>query len=300
MTAADGVIQVRGLTKAFGPKVAVDALSFTVQPARVTGFLGPNGSGKSTTLRAILGLVRPSKGHATVNGVPYAELEHPSTVVGALLETQQFHPHRTGRNHLRALAAAGGFTRERVEHVLHEVDLAADAGKRVGTYSLGMRQRLGLAAALLGDPEVLVLDEPANGLDPAGMRWLRGLLRSYASRGRAVFVSSHLLDEIAHMADEVVVINRARFVAHSPIRDLTETAARGVRVSTSQPERLRDALLGAGIEAEQVSASDVVASSDAETVWSVSVDAGTPLTSLQNEHRSLEDIFFELTAREVG
>lgn len=300
MSTTSGVIQVGGLTKAFGSRVAVDDLSFTVQSSRVTGFLGPNGAGKSTTLRAILGLVRPSKGHATVKGRPYAELDHPSRVVGALLETQQFHPHRTGRNHLRVLAAAGGFTRDRVDQVLDEVDLTKDAGKKVATYSLGMRQRLGLAAALLGDPEVLVLDEPANGLDPAGMRWLRGLLRSYASLGRTVFVSSHLLDEIAHMADEVVVVNGGRFVAHAPIRDLTETAARGVRVSTPQPERLRDALLGLGIEAEQVSASDVVASSDAETVWSVSVDAGTPLTSLQNEHRSLEDIFFELTSsREV-
>lgn len=293
----DAMIEVRELTKSFGASKAVDSLSFSVQAGHVTGFLGPNGAGKSTTLRSILGLITPTSGSATVTGVPYVQLEQPARVVGALLETQQFHPQRTAGNHLKVLAAAAGFDQRRIAEVLAEVHLTDAADKKVGAFSLGMRQRLGLAAALLGDPEILILDEPANGLDPAGIRWLRGLLRSYASRGRTVLVSSHLLDEVAHIADEVVVIDRGRFVTHAPISELIADASGGVRATTPQPERLRDALTAAGVEAQQVSVTDLVARTDGETLWKIAVDAAIPVTAMHDEQRSLEDIFFELTSR---
>jgi ABC-2 type transport system ATP-binding protein len=297
MKGQDAVIEVKKLTKSFGANKAVDALSFRVHSGHVTGFLGPNGAGKSTTLRSILGLITPSSGSATVRGAPYVELTEPARVVGALLETQQFHPQRSARNHLKVLAAAAGFAQERVDEVLEEVDLAAVADRKVGAFSLGMRQRLGLAAALLGDPETLILDEPANGLDPAGIRWLRSVLRSNAARGRAVLVSSHLLDEVAHIADEVVVIDRGRFITQAPIADLVASASGSVRVATPQPERLRDAFVAAGIYAQQVSATDLLVRANGETVWKVAVDAAIPVTALRDEQQSLEDIFFELTSR---
>ncbi|HYP24328.1 MAG TPA: ATP-binding cassette domain-containing protein [Actinomycetota bacterium] len=295
MNAGAPAIAVRNLTKAFGATTAVDDLSFDIAPGVVTGFLGPNGAGKSTTLRAILGLVAPTSGEATVLGRRYAELEEPARSVGALLETQQFHPQRTGRNHLAVLAAASGFGHDRVEEVLHEVELTHAAGRKVGGYSLGMRQRLGLAAAMLGDPGVLILDEPANGLDPAGMRWLRGLLRSYARRGRAVFVSSHLLDEVAHIADEVVVVNKGRLVVHASIEELRARASRGMRITTPEPERMRHAFERAGIEALQPSESDVLVRAGAETAWEVAAGAGLMVTGLREESLNLEEVFFELT-----
>jgi ABC-2 type transport system ATP-binding protein len=214
-------ITVRGLTKRFRDVTAVEGLSFEVRPGRVTGFLGPNGAGKSTTLRAILGLVEPTAGTASVNGVPYRDLEDPARTVGAVLETQCFSPLRSGRNHLRMLAAASGIADERVDEVLELVDLAGAGTRRAGRYSLGMRQRLGLAAALLGDPSVLILDEPANGLDPLGIRWLRDFLQGFASRGAAVLVSSHQLSEMQHMADEAIVIHRGRLIRHASVADLT-------------------------------------------------------------------------------
>jgi ABC-2 type transport system ATP-binding protein len=215
-------IVARGLTKRFGPMQAVDGLSFEVTPGRVTGFVGPNGAGKSTTLRMLLGLVAPDDGTATVLGLPYASLERPMRTVGAVLETQSFHPLRTGRNHLRVLAAASGIDDDRVDEVLDVVGLTGAAGRKAGAYSLGMRQRLGLASALLGDPSVLILDEPANGLDPHGIRWLRTTLRSFASGGKAVLVSSHVLTEMAQMADEVIVIDRGRLVRQGSVDELTK------------------------------------------------------------------------------
>ena len=289
------VIEVEGLTKDYGRERAVDALSFTIEPNRVTGFLGPNGAGKTTTLRAILGLITPTEGHATIFERSYRDLEEPALVVGALLETQQFHPKRRARDHLRILAAAAGIDAARVSDVLEEVDLTRAAGKKVGAFSLGMRQRLGLAAALLGDPQVLILDEPANGLDPSGIRWLRSLLKRFAADGKTVLFSSHLLSEVAQIADEVVVINRGILVAHSTVANLEAKAIGGVRVTTSQPERLRDALIAAAMETSQLSDRELVVAADAEQVWEIAAKGGIPVMGLQEDHRSLEEIFFELT-----
>jgi ABC-2 type transport system ATP-binding protein len=214
-------IAVRGLTKRFADITAVEDLAFEVRPGEVTGFLGPNGAGKSTTLRAILGLIEPTAGTASVLGMPYRSLERPTAAVGAVLETQSFHPLRTGRNHLRVLAAASGIEDERVEEVLELVGLTGAADRRAGRYSLGMKQRLGLAGALLGAPRVLILDEPANGLDPLGIRWLRDFLRGFAGTGNAVLVSSHQLGEMQLMADEAVVIDQGRLLAQAPVSELT-------------------------------------------------------------------------------
>ena len=212
---------MRGLTKRFGDVTAVEDLTFEVRPGRVTGFLGPNGAGKSTTLRMILGLVDPSTGTASVVGMPYRDLESPARTVGAVLETQSFNPLRTGRNHLRVLAAAEGIEDERVDAVLDLVDLSAAGNRKAGKYSLGMRQRLALAGALLGDPSILILDEPANGLDPLGIRWLRDFLQRFAAGGNAVLVSSHQLGEMEQMADEAVVIYRGRLVRQASMAAMT-------------------------------------------------------------------------------
>ena len=207
------MIDVTSLTKRFGETLAVDDLSFRVEPARVTGFLGPNGAGKTTTMRSVLGLVRPTSGSATVLGKQFRDLDEPARRCGAILEATAFHPGRSGRNHLLVLATAAGIPDARVDEVLQLVELTDAAKRRTGGYSLGMRQRLALAAALLGDPDVLVLDEPANGLDPAGVRWLRDMLRTLAERGRTILVSSHILSEVETIADEIVIIHRGRFVA---------------------------------------------------------------------------------------
>jgi ABC-2 type transport system ATP-binding protein len=224
-TVGTPAIVARGLTKRFGSVTAVDGLSFEIVPGRVTGFVGPNGAGKSTTLRMLLGLVEPDEGTATVLGLPYASLERPMTTVGAVLEVQSFHPLRTGRNHLRVLAAASGIDDARVDAALDLVGMTDAAGRKAGGYSLGMRQRLGLAGALLGDPSVLILDEPANGLDPHGIRWLRTTLREVAAGGKAVLVSSHLLAEVARMADDVIVIDRGRLLRQGAIEELTDAGA---------------------------------------------------------------------------
>ena len=277
-------IKVTELTKVFGRHTAVDRISFGIEPGRVTGFLGPNGAGKSTTLRMILGLVTPTSGEALVLEQRYASLVDPLRKVGAVLDTNQFHPHRNGRNHLRIYAAATGIEPRRVEEVLELVNLTDAAHKKVGQYSLGMRQRLGIAAALLGDPRVLVLDEPANGLDPAGIRWLRGVLRSFAAGGRTVFVSSHLLAEISELADDIVLINKGRLITQAPVHDLLTRTAAEVRVETPQPERLRDALASAGIAATLVAHDELSVSASNEIVGTIAAEAGVP-----------EDIFFELT-----
>jgi ABC-2 type transport system ATP-binding protein len=216
-------VDVRGLTKSFGPVTAVRGVSFTAPAGKVTGFLGPNGSGKTTTLRMLLGLVRPSAGEALIGGVPYHRLVRPRRSVGALLEATGFHPGRRARDHLRVLAAADGMPDNRVDEVLDQVDLTPFASRRVREFSLGMRQRLGLAAALLGDPEVLLLDEPANGLDPAGVAWLRGLQRSLASEGRTIVVASHMLSEVAQMVDHVVIVSAGQLRFAGPLHEIGDT-----------------------------------------------------------------------------
>src|SRR5215203_5076016 len=208
------------ISKRYGSVTAVEGLTFGASAGRVTGFLGPNGAGKTTALRILLGLAQPNDGRATVLGSPYADLADPAHTVGALLDANTFHPWRSARNHLRATAAAAGIGRARVEEVIRDVGLEHAAGRRVGGYSLGMRQRLGLAGALLGDPRILVLDEPTNGLDPEGIRWLREFLRRYAERGRTVLLSSHVLSEVAQTVDEVVVIYHGRLITHSPLSAL--------------------------------------------------------------------------------
>ena len=213
-------LTVSNLTKAYGPVVAVDRLSFSARPGRVTGFLGPNGSGKTTTLRVLLGLARPTSGSAAIGGLPYRDLAEPSRTVGAVIDNMGFHPSRSAAQHLRILASAGGIDKRRVDDVLDLVGLADVAGRHIGGFSLGMRQRLNLAGALLGDPGALVFDEPLNGLDPEGIHWVRDLLRRLADQGRTVLLSSHLLSEVAHSVDDVVVISDGRLVTEAPLADI--------------------------------------------------------------------------------
>jgi ABC-2 type transport system ATP-binding protein len=219
------IIEANDLTKRYGPVLAVDQLSFTADRGEVVGFLGPNGAGKTTTLRMLLGLVRPDRGSATIDGRSYADLPAPLHEVGAVFEASGLHPGRTARNHLRVQALAGGISGDRIDEVLDLVDLAGAADRRVGGFSLGMRQRLGLATALLAEPAVLILDEPANGLDPEGVRWLRGLVRAQATRGTSVLISSHILAEVAQTVDSVIIVNRGRVVTQAPIAELTTQAA---------------------------------------------------------------------------
>jgi ABC-2 type transport system ATP-binding protein len=229
-------ISVRGLTKQFGRIRAVEELTFDVRPGKVTGFLGPNGSGKTTTVRMLLGLVRPTAGTALIGGRPYASLPHPRSMVGAVLETTGAHPGRRARDHLRILAQVTGVPDGRVEDVLRRVGLAEAADRRVGSYSLGMRQRLGLAGALLGDPPVLLLDEPANGLDPAGMAWLRGLLRDLANEGRTILISSHVLSEVAQTVNEVVIINEGRLRFAGPVENLGDLETSFLRLTDASQQ----------------------------------------------------------------
>ena len=294
-TDVPAAIEARGLTKSFGKVAAVEDLSFEIPKGKVTGFLGPNGAGKSTTMRMILGLVSPDAGTSRVLGEPFGRAPNPLETVGALLDLDQFHPQRSGRNHLKWLAQAAGIPVSRTQQVLDVVELSDAAGRKVGGYSLGMKQRLGLAAALLGDPQVLILDEPANGLDPAGIRWLRNFLRRFASEGRTVFVSSHLLTEVAEMADDVVVIDRGRLVTHASVHQLVDRASGGVRVITPQPERLAEALLARSIEHERVGPDALYVAADRQAVGTLAAAAGIPLFGLEDQERSLEDVFFELT-----
>jgi len=290
------MIEVEGLTKRFGGIVAVEGLSFRVDAGGITGFLGPNGAGKTTTLRAVLGLLRPTAGRATVLGRPYRELERPVEQVGAVLEASSFHPGRSGRNHLRVLAAAAGLPRSRVEEVLRLVDLEGAAKRRVGGYSLGMRQRLALAAALLGDPGVLLADEPANGLDPQGIRWLRDLLRSLAGEGRTILVSSHVLAEVAQTVDDVVIIHRGRFVTHAPVAAVVARAG-GVRVRSPQAESLRELLRRDGIETTGSGEEGFVAAgTTAERVGELAARGGIVLHELASDSGTLEEAFLELTS----
>ena len=292
-------IEARGLTKAFGRHLAVDDLSFEVGAGRVTGFLGPNGAGKTTTLRMLVGLAAPTSGAASLWGRPYVELEDPSRRVGVMLDASSFHPRRRAVDHLRWVAAAAGITTGRVEAVLAAVDLSAVADRRVGEFSLGMRQRLGLATALLGEPELLILDEPANGLDPAGIRWLRQWLRSFARQGGTVFVSSHQLGEVAQMVEEVVVIQGGRLVTHTSVDDLTSRPGPVVRVRSAEPERLATLLVATGAEVRVGEAGALqVRGMRAEQVGATAAGGGVVLHELVTQTQSLEDVFFELTERQ--
>ena len=289
-------IEVRGLTKRYGSTVAVDDLSFSVPAGRVTGFLGPNGAGKTTTLRAVLGLVRPTAGEARVDGRPYRQLREPLRRVGAVLEADSFHPTRSGRNHLRVLALAAAIPVSRVDEVLAEVELSDAARRKVGGYSLGMRQRLSVAGALLGQPELLVLDEPANGLDPEGIRWLRDFLRAFSASGGTVFISSHVLAEVAQLADEVVIIHHGRLVTQEPLETLIARAAGGTVVRAPEAERLLGLLAEAGIEATQVGEGELRVAATPEQVGEVAAAAGIVLHELRAEGATLEEVFLALTS----
>jgi ABC-2 type transport system ATP-binding protein len=292
-------IEIQGLSKRFGDIAAVDDLSFTAREGAVTGFLGPNGSGKTTTLRMLLGLVAPTSGTATIDGRPYGQLAEPFRHVGAVLEATSFHPGRRARRHLQVLTTAAGLPLERVDLVLAQVGLADAADRRVKEFSLGMRQRLGLAGALLGTPDVLILDEPTNGLDPEGVHWLRQFLRDFADDGGTVLVSSHLLAEVAQTVDDVVIITNGRLVTASSLADLTRHSQAGVRVRTPQAEALRAALAAEGIAAELV-ASDAVMAFDTttEAVGLAAAGAGAVIYEMTSERYGLEDIFLELTTHE--
>jgi len=289
------VIEVDSLTKRYGSTVAVQDLSFAVSAGRVTGFLGPNGAGKSTTMRAILGLVRPTSGTTTVLGSPYRELHQPEKRVGALLETFDAHPGRSGRSHLRVLALAGGIPRSRVDEVLALVELSGAGRRRVKGYSLGMRQRLGLAAALLGDPEVLVLDEPANGLDPQGIRWLRDFLRSLAAEGRTILVSSHVLAEVAQTVDDVVIIHRGKLVQQAAMAEVEAMAAKATTARSPEAARLASMLAAEGVEAPVVVDDRITVHAPTERVGEVAAAHGIVLHELTAERASLEEVFLELT-----
>ncbi len=292
------MIEVENLSKRFGKTQAVAGLSFRVEPGTITGFLGPNGAGKSTTLRSVLGLVHPDAGSAVVLGVPYRQLDRPLHRVGAVLEASEVHPGRTGRNHLRVLAAAAGLPISRVDEVLSLVELTAGGKRRVKGYSLGMRQRLGLAAAMLGDPEVLVLDEPANGLDPAGIRWLRDLLRALAAEGRTILVSSHVLAEVGQTVDRVVIIHRGRLIQQASIAEVLAGAQGATRVRTPDAARLRELLAAEGVE---VNDADGVLLVDLppERVGEIAAQHGVVLHELAVERATLEEVFLELTGGET-
>jgi len=306
----DAVIRAEHLTKRFGEVLAVDDLSFALERGTVTGFLGPNGAGKTTTLRMLLHLVEPTSGRALVFGRRYQELERPAARVGAVLEAADFHPGRSGRDHLFALTLALGrdsdgghwfLERERaaarrVDALLDLVELASAGRRRVGSYSLGMRQRLGLAAALLGDPQLLILDEPANGLDPEGVRWLRDFLRSFAADGKTVLVSSHVLAEVAQTVDDVIIINNGQLVTISPLADLTARRSGAVRVRAPGVHRLQAKLEAEGFRATLRDGGELlVEGAPAARVGEIAERAGVPLHELVSESSSLEDIFLELT-----
>ena len=288
------MIEIDGLTKRFGDFVAVDNLSFTVEPGRVTGFLGPNGAGKTTTLRMLLGLIRPSSGSATIGGRAYAAYPQPIRVVGSALEATNFHPGRSGRNHLRVLAATAGIPDARVDELLELVGIPAAARKRAGGYSMGRRQRLGLAAALLGNPQVLVLDEPANGLDPEGIRWLRGFLRHLAAEGKTILVSSHMLQEVEQTVDDVVIISNGQLVRSGTMAQLHGPATSLVR--TSDPAALAGALRVADLTSNGVDGGAlVVETEDLRLIGDVALRAGLPIWQLQSQVSDLEEMFFALT-----
>jgi ABC-2 type transport system ATP-binding protein len=290
------MIELAGLTKVFGRTRAVDGLTCTIEPGMVTGFLGPNGAGKTTTMRMILGLDHPTSGTATIDGKPYRELADPLRQVGALLDAKQCHPNRSVRAHLRWLAATHRLSACRVDEVLDMVGLSTVAGKKAGTLSLGMSQRLGIAAALLGDPQVLLFDEPVNGLDPEGIRWVRTLMRTLAGEGRTVFVSSHLLAEMSNTADRLVVIGRGKLIASTTVTEFVGRAD-SVRVRSPQLERLRQVLSEAGVEVDDDEAATalLVRGAAGEVVGELAARNGITLHELASQQVSLEDAYMELT-----
>ena len=294
--AAEPRVEVRGLSKRFGHLLAVDDLSFSLVPGTVTGFLGPNGAGKTTTLRILLGLVRPSAGVALVNGVAYRDLPDPIRTVGAVLESSGFHPSRSARHHLAAVALAAGLPGQRVEVVLETVGLTEAADRNVGGYSMGMRQRLELARALLGDPAILVLDEPANGLDPQGIAWLRGFLRHFVTQGRIVLVSSHLLAEAAQTVDEVVVLRAGRLAGAGNLEQLTAQAQTRVEVRTPDPNRLVEVLSAAAIAARRDGEVVTAERTTALAVGEAMATAGIVVLEMRTSGDSLEQLFFEMTS----
>jgi ABC-2 type transport system ATP-binding protein len=296
-------IAVEELTKRYGTVTAVDNLSFAVRAGAVTGFLGPNGAGKTTALKSIVGLARPTTGHALINGSPAAAVAADPHLLGVYIEPCGAHPGRSARDHLRSLAALAGLPRGRVDEVLDAVGLEHAAGRRVGTYSTGMRQRLGLAAALLGDPQILVLDEPLNGLDPQGIRWVRTLLRRQAAAGRTVLLSSHVLSEAGQTVDDVVVIDKGRLVRQGPIEDLLRLGADdGVLVSTPSRERLATAVQRAGgrVELTEGRGRLLIEGLDAAQVGELAHDERVVLHELAPRALSLEDVFFLLTGEEAA
>jgi ABC-2 type transport system ATP-binding protein len=291
------VVVAESLTKRFGKLTAVEDLSFALQPGTITGFLGPNGAGKTTTLRMLLGLAAPTTGRALVFDRPYAQIDQPALRVGAVLEATDFHPGRTGRNHLLTLSRVVGLPDSRADEVLRLVELEGSAGRRVKGYSLGMRQRLGLAAALLGEPELLVLDEPANGLDPEGVRWLRDFLRAFAADGGTALVSSHVLAEVAQTVDQVLIISRGRLIAESPLDQLTARVGGSVRVRTPKAAELEHALRTAQIEVTPSGDGTLfVLGTTSERVGEIAFTADVPIHELVTEGSSLEDVFLELTS----
>ena len=306
-----GLIEARELTKRFGAKVAVNRLTFTVEPGKVTGFLGPNGAGKSTTMRLICGLDRANSGTATIGGLPYQDLKRPLLRVGALLEARAVHPGRSARNHLLFLAQTQGLPDRRVDEVLDLVGLRDVARKRAGGFSLGMGQRLGIAAAMLGDPQVLLLDEPGNGLDPEGIRWVRTFMRQLASEGRTVFVSSHLMSEMSVTADHLIVIGRGQLIADASTGDfIQQSSERSVLVRTPDGERLRQLITAEGGTVEKDDGPDetggddavpafVVTGMPAPRIGELAASAGAVLHELTPRLPSLEEAFMELTADSV-
>jgi ABC-2 type transport system ATP-binding protein len=294
------MLKIDHLTKKYEHTLAVDDLDFEVKPGVVTGFLGPNGSGKSTTMRIILGLDHPTKGRATINGKRYGELKSPLHEVGALLDAKAVHPGRSARNHLRSLAASNKIPMSRVDHVLEFTGIASVANKRVGGFSLGMSQRLGIAAALLGDPQVLLFDEPVNGLDPEGIRWIREFFRSLAKEGRTVFVSSHLMNEMAVSADQIIVIGRGQLITQGSVNDLTASAQGTVLVRASNISGLtkilgaKNAVVTAGID-DSISVSGL----SSDDIGQAAFDAGIAVFELTPQRASLEEVFMDLTADSV-
>lgn len=294
-------IEARGLTKRYGEKTAVDDLNFTVRPGTVTGFLGPNGAGKSTTMRLILGLDRPTKGQVTVGGKPYAAHRAPLCEVGALLEARSVHTGRSAFKHLLALAHTHGIPRRRVDEVIEAVGLTDVARKRAGGFSLGMGQRLGIAAALLADPATLILDEPVNGLDPEGVLWIRSLLKDLAAQGRTIFVSSHLMSEMELTADHLIIVGRGRLLADTTMEEFVRSAGRDeVALTSSDAGRLRELLAGPGIEVRSDEPGElIVRGLSAEDIGRTAAAHGIPLFDLAPHRVSLEDAFMELTRESV-
>ncbi len=291
-----GRIVVAGLSKTFGTVRAVDNLSFTVEPGSVTGFLGPNGAGKTTTLRMLLGLVTPTSGTATIGGVPYGQIPQPMRTVGAVLEASSFHPGRTARNHLRVYAAASAIPDHRADEVLNQVGLTDAANRKVRGFSLGMRQRLGLAFALLGNPRVLLLDEPANGLDPEGIRWLRGFQRSLADEGRTVLVSSHLLTEVQQSADRVVILSQGRLVREGSMEELERGAGETVVASSPTLDKLGNAIASTGAKIVRSGPDQLrITGVPAAAIGHAAFGAGVELHELRTERADLEQLFFSLT-----